>query len=330
MDFDLRKETVVWFEPDSHQIYIKFSNMTYKSVPMIGRPNSLALDYIHDLIYWIDAQTRTINVISINDQKNNFYSLSRLSDENPRDLVINFETSQLVWCDIGFEPKIKTSNMDGSDAKVLYADSRQVMYLTVDYQKKRYLFVDSNDHSLYSIDFYGKNERYFIKSTLILDAINSMLVVNNDLYLSNELMVYRIPNLDLQLTKSQVIYKVHYLPSVELNDVKYSYIMTNVRDIDRNRINGFRILDQSLQPMVADKCLDSDCAHICLPSAKSYRCLTPDQLINDSTPLPFNGIDYLRSDSYSDGSQDILSVFNTVFISLLVLTVVLMSLIIFK
>lgn len=331
MDFDLRKETVIWFEPDSHQIYIKFANMTSKSVPMSGRPNSLALDYIHDLIYWIDSQSRTINVISINDPSNRFYSLLRLSDENPRDLVVNVHTSQLVWCDIGFEPKIMVSNADGSDPKALYSESRQVMHLTVDYQKERYLFVDATDHSLHSIDFFGKSERHFIRSTLILDAINSMTVLDNDLFLSNELMVYRVPDLDLHMTKSQVVYKVHYLPSVELNDVKYSYIMTNVRDIDRNRINGFRILDPSLQPMVTNKCVHSECANLCLPSFEgSFRCLTRDQWTNDSTPVAFNRIDYLRSDIYTDGSRDTLSVFNTVFVTALVLTAVAMGLVIFK
>ena len=319
--FDLRKETIVWFEEHSHQIYIKFSNITTKSVAIDGKPNSLALDYIHDLIYWIDVKWKSIRVFGINDEDNNIYTIAQLKDENPRDLVINMKMSIHLWSDVGFEPKIMYSHLDGTDQNVLYSESRQAIHLTVDYENQRYFFIDLMDHSLYSIDFEGNNETFYVKSTLFLDIINSMTVLNNNLYLSNEYMIYRIPELSLQILKAHVIYKVHYFPNYELDD----FIMTNSKDILRHKINGFRILDAIEQPIVENRCLANKCQHLCLPNAQySYICVDPKDVNNSSTQMASIDCDNNSSDVNK------LSIVNTTFLIFLVLIIVVMGLTIFR
>ena len=291
-----------------------------------GKPNSLALDYIHDNIYWIDIKSKTINVMNILDE-NSVYIVSRLEDENPRDLIINMKRSALVWSDVGSDPKIMYSNLDGSERKVLYSESRQAMHLTIDYENERYFFIDITDHSLYSIDFNGNDEKFFIQSTLFLDIINSMTVLNNDLYLANEYMIYRIPELDLHLKKSQVLYKVHYFPNFELDD----FIMTNAKDVFRHKINGFRILDPIQQPVVDNRCEANICQGLCLPNANSYRCLDSDEMAISPSQLALKDLDDSPNTLiYREKSTNTLSIFNLIFFFLLLLIIALMSFSIFR
>ncbi|CAG2162077.1 unnamed protein product [Oppiella nova] len=159
MDYNIKDDRIVWFDPQKHKFILKSIESTVDmsdEIDVVGQPNSLLLDWVHDLLYWLDIKSKTIKT------------------ENPRDLVINVVKGVLVWSNIGFEANLMQTHLDGSNQSVLYGNNRQAFHLTVDYQTQRYYFIDINDHSLYSIDFDGNNETFILKSKELFDPIISI------------------------------------------------------------------------------------------------------------------------------------------------------------
>ncbi|XP_054161707.1 low-density lipoprotein receptor-related protein 1-like [Oppia nitens] len=323
MDHNIMNGQLIWYdESRQRMIWKTAANVTTVEFAIHGRPNSLALDWIHDLVYWLDIQSKSIRVLSLDDV-DIMYTVCQLTDENPRDLHINAMTSVLVWSDVGWDPKLMNTNLDGSNLTVLYRNRRQAYHLTIDYNKQRYYFIDIGDHSLYSIDFTGNNEIFFMKSPEFFDSLTSMAVLNGDLYLANELMLYRMPDIELRIHSIQIMYKSHRY------NVSVGQLHSAV-DINRQQINGFKILDPIMQPIVPNSCADShqqhDCPNICLPIDKlRYRCPAPDSVYSYSE---------LLVDSSSGGghglSVDTLSIVNTIAIVMLIVSNIFMAYIIYN
>ncbi|CAG2172490.1 unnamed protein product [Oppiella nova] len=184
------------------------------------------------------------------------------------------------------------THLDGSNQSVLYDNNRQAFHLTVNYQTQRYYFIDINDFYLYSIDFNGTDERLYTKSKEFFDSVNSMYVLNSDLYLANEYMIYKIPEIDLRIQSIQILHKSHRYNAT-------NYQLHNAVDIDRQEINKFKILDPILQPNVTNVCESHGCLHLCLPTGQSYRCLVPDSSLPDPLQLWSDPIaDKLKSRRY--------------------------------
>ncbi|CAG2162078.1 unnamed protein product [Oppiella nova] len=177
LDYNLKDDRIVWFDPQKHKFILKSIESTVDmsdEIDVVGQPNSLLLDWVNDLLYWIDIKSKTIKVLHFKDTES-VYTVCDIKTENPRDLVINVVKGVLVWSNIGFEANLMQTHLDG-----------------IDYQTQRYYFIDINDHSLYSIDFDGNNETFILKSKELFDEIHSISIFNNDL----------IPELDLQLNRA--------------------------------------------------------------------------------------------------------------------------------
>ncbi|CAG2101471.1 unnamed protein product [Medioppia subpectinata] len=201
MDCDSVGERVVWFDPKKRQFIAKFGNNRLGIDVGDGEPNSLAIDWIHDLLYWLDSKDRTIKVLRFSDP-NSIYTIYYTDTEMSRDLVLNIVTGALVWSNIGFEVNIVQTHLDGSNRTVVYDSGRHAMHLTVNYGSKQYYFIDRTDHSLYSIDFWGKNETFIMKSRKLFDPIvSSLQVFGNDLYFAHEMLILRVPDIQLDLSQ---------------------------------------------------------------------------------------------------------------------------------
>ncbi|CAG2100884.1 unnamed protein product [Medioppia subpectinata] len=251
MDYDSTGNRFVWFDHKKRTFILQSFNEKHDIPIGDGEPNSLAVDWIHDLLYWLDTQS-------------------------PRDLVLNIVTGALVWSNVGFEANIMQLNLDTDQPLVLYSSGRHAMHLTVDYGSKQYYFIDRTDHSLYSIDFWGKNETFIVKSVTLFDPIvSSLQVFGNDLYFNHEFFLYRIPEIQLGIERAHVVYKIHRVAALFDDDL---FFMTNTIDINRREFNTFKIVNQSHQPSVglaANPCDHSNCAKLCIPrtvaTGQSYR-----------------------------------------------------------
>ena len=329
MDYNIKDDRIVWFDPQKHKFILKSIQSTVDmsdEIEVVGQPNSLLLDWVHDLLYWIDIKSKTIKVLHFKDTES-VYTVCDIKTENPRDLVINVVKGVLVWSNIGFEANLMQTHLDGSNQSVLYDNNRQAFHLTVDYQTQRYYFIDFNDHSLYSIDFDGNNETFILKSKELFDPIISIQVFNNDLYFMTYFFILRIPELDLQLNRAHVVYKIHRYPNYAYGE---EFFMTNTIDIDRREFTSFKIMDPLLQPDVENVCQLSKCPQLCLPtSGQSYRCLLSDSMVHiksDNNDINNNLIaDNSQAIHYSmntEKSVDRLSIVNTVFTALLFIALI--------
>ncbi|XP_054162501.1 uncharacterized protein LOC128960442 [Oppia nitens] len=333
--YDKRKNLVICYDRDLDKLLLKsvktnlinntvISGKT-REIKLMGRPTSITYHWIYDLVYWIDLESKHIIALNITDtDNNNIYTIADLSDETPRDLQVNIVKSSLVWSNIGDNPCIMHCQLDGNNQSVLYRNQRQAFHLTVDYQTERYYFIDITDHTLYAINFDGNHEIRVLKSSEYFDSIRSMTVLNNDLYLSTDEMIYRMPHLDLAINRIQVLYKT-YMFSI------YQYSMQKAVTIDRKHIYGFKIVDNiDLQPPANNICYLHNCPHICLPSTgQSYSCIEPDSYLT-KLPKPVQNLTKIINNFVYKYQSDKHSLINSIFISVLIVTNILFAIMFYR
>ena len=167
-------------------------------------------DWIHNLTIKVDTEKGIIslhnNYYNSIEESVEFLNVSNLSSN---DLVINVKKCVIVWSVLGMNSSILQSKYDGSHQRVLYSRSRQAKHLTIDYHSDRYYFVDITDYSLYSIDFDGSNELFYMKSYSLFNAINGLSVASNSLYISNYYLVYKIPHINSMVAVAEVLFETY-------------------------------------------------------------------------------------------------------------------------
>ena len=307
IDYDSIEGTLILYDPESNSIVSDLNENDILSITDIN--NSIAYDWIHRLLFHIDLKTKTLKVIDFNDKNFNTYSISEVNNKFSRDLVINIENSVLVWSQIGNDPKLWQINFDGTEQTVLYSNLRQTFHLTVDYETKRYYFVDITDYSLFSIDFNGNNEKILITSKKLFDSIVSMKILNNDIYLSNNYFIYKITDLSSGLKRAEILLTCGEQHSIDAN-LFYKF---KSLDIKRPKIFDFTLIDEKLRPNVSNKCLDSKCDGLCLPTPHSYQCLSSE--VTNSAVIMVSG-----------NGNSTLAIFNSVIIVILIVLMILMYL----
>ena len=154
-------------------------------------PYSLSIDWIHDLIYWADLETRAINVVNINRSEDH-YIIINTTNHIPNDLIVNVVDSCLIWTNVSFTPRIMRSFEDGSQQIVLYSLHKQPFHLTIDILLKRYFFIDIEDFTLNSIDFEGRDDRKHFEAKKLFNAINSGVIYGDNIFLLTDSLFYSI------------------------------------------------------------------------------------------------------------------------------------------
>ena len=85
-----------------------------------GNPFILSIDWIHDLIYWTDFETRAINVVHIY-RSYDYYTVINSTFQMLSDFKVNVVDSCLVWTHVGSKPRIMRSFQDGTNQSILYS-----------------------------------------------------------------------------------------------------------------------------------------------------------------------------------------------------------------
>ncbi|CAG2116061.1 unnamed protein product [Medioppia subpectinata] len=267
----------------------------------------------YGLIYWIDSVANSINMMDIN-YPHLTYTILQLNTGFARDLRINTMSEVLVWCEIGFNAGLWESPLDGTNRTAIYANPkhRQPFHLTVDYRQQR---------SLYSVDFLGGHEIYYMTSRpLLSSAVLGMNVFDSDLYLATDHVIYRIREPAMGVPEAELLYVTSGYDR-NLDDKNgHQFYNTNPTDIKRDKIYEFQVIDPNGRFVAKNRCSGHSCRHVCVPSGQSYSCLTPDEPMppmNDPSepvvsPLIMN----------TCNSVDILSIVNTIVIAFMILLIV--------
>lgn len=221
--------------------------------------DGLAVDWIHNLIYWTDTHHNTIEVANVSKPSDRTILFNTQLDE-PRAIAINIMESFIVWTDWGEHPKIERASADGSDRKLLV--DQNIIWpngVTIDLIIRRIYWIDAKEHGLYSMNYDGKDRRTILKSAIAIRHPFNIDVFEDWVYFTD--------------------WETESLKRVD----KFGRNSTANTLLDSvNGIVATRVLHSYKQPhIVQSHCLEAKCSHLCLPKpyAGQHRCACPTGMV---------------------------------------------------
>lgn len=216
--------------------------------------DGLAVDWIHDLVYWTDTGKNTIEVADVRDGSRRMVLVDEGLDE-PRAIVVNVLDSFIIWSDWGDKPKIERALQDGSQRRTLVADN--IIWpngLAIDYVTKRIYWLDAKLFSLNSINYDGTDRRLILRSEEHIKHPFALDVFEDFVYWSDwELeSVMRANKFGADNSSVELVIGGVF----------------SVMDV--------RVVHPFVQPSSPNRCQHAHCSHLCLPTGtSSFRCACP-------------------------------------------------------
>lgn len=128
-------------------------------------PGGIAVDWIHNLIFWTDSGTKRVEVASLDGSHRAIIVASEL--DKPRAIVVHPGAAWVFWSDWGPNPKIERCEMDGSNRKSIITES--VFWpngLTVDYTDNMIFWADAKHNVIEVSTLDGTSRRKVITKGL--------------------------------------------------------------------------------------------------------------------------------------------------------------------
>ncbi|CAI4221108.1 unnamed protein product [Auanema sp. JU1783] len=260
MDFHHSNGTIIWSDITLQKIFMcKIGNDTVnqhlaikqdcdgdKSVLVEGgiqTPDGLAIDWVHNLLFWTDGGLDQINVMDLQNKKKRVLFSSEL--EEPRAIAVDPEMGLIFWTDWGKEARIERAGMDGQHRTVIVRGDRVKWPngLALDYIAKRVYWADAKVKSIFSCDYWGENIKVVLHSHQYLRHPFSLAVFEDRVYYTDW----------------------EHDGVITLN----KFTGSDVRKV-MNKVATpmtVRIYHKEAQPMVENKCSANDCEEMCLPRA---------------------------------------------------------------
>uniref|UniRef100_T1KXL9 EGF-like domain-containing protein n=1 Tax=Tetranychus urticae TaxID=32264 RepID=T1KXL9_TETUR len=264
IDYNLKGNYLVWSDVSDEMIYIGKLNKSKESIhakenftslisTSVKSVHGIAIDWIHDLLYWTDDIANTIEVAQIEKPHNRKIIIESGLDE-PRAIVVDVKESMLVWTDWGDHPMIEKSSQDGSNRKTL-VDTNIIWPngLTLDIVTKKIYWLDVKYHTLSAINYDGSGRITLYESHTFINQPFSVDVFEDYLYYSD--------------------WKLEAIQRININDEprKADTFMSGLVESPM----GVKIVHSSKQPTISNKCKSSKCTQLCLPSSTkstNYQC----------------------------------------------------------
>ncbi|XP_062576146.1 low-density lipoprotein receptor-related protein 4-like isoform X3 [Saccostrea cucullata] len=254
LDFHLTEGYVYWSDVALDKIMRAFINGSKpESVVEYGlkSPGGLALDWIHNKLFWTDSGTSVIEVMDLG--RNKYRKVLIWNNmEKPRAIVVHPRLGVIFWTDWGHIPKIERSYMDGSGRAVIANTSLfWPNGLTLDYTTDKLYWADAKHHVIECSNLDGSSRRTVINSGLPHPF--ALTLFEDELYWTD------------WHTKS--INKANKFTG---NDVETVH----------NRLHfpmDIHSFHPQRQPESPNRCgqINGGCSHLCLPSAVGFTCACP-------------------------------------------------------
>lgn len=211
-------------------------------------PVGVALDWIHDLIFWTDHGTRRIEVATLDGQERAIIAASDL--DKPRDIAVHPGETLVFWTDWGPNPKIERSEMDGKNRKSIITES--VFWpngLAIDYTTNQLYWADAKHNVIETALFDGSSRKKVISKGLphpFAITIFEDAIFWTDWHTKSITTASKTTGVGLRTIHSHLNFPM-----------------------------DIHIYHPQMQPKYPNKCGDNNggCAHMCLPNKVSFTCV---------------------------------------------------------
>ena len=168
IDFHYAAGQVFWTDSVEKRIYrarMEDDFETRKVVVEKGAEDGLAVDWIHNKLYWIrkEADQKFISLTDFNGK--NMVDLVSEDVHNPQSIAVHPSKGWMFWSDWGKVPKIEKCGMDGSKREVLVKDNiRWPNGITLDLVKETLYWVDAKLHTISSVGIFSGRVKQVLHS----------------------------------------------------------------------------------------------------------------------------------------------------------------------
>lgn len=230
-------------------ILIKFQNHLLDIIKWgLESPGGIAIDWVHDLLFWTDSGTRRIEVATLDGKQRAIVTANEL--DKPRATAVHPGEALVFWTDWGPSPKIERAEMDGSNRRSIVNES--VFWpngLTIDYTSNRIYWADA---------------KHNVIETSLLDGSDRRKVISKGLPHPFALTIF----------EDAIYWTDWHTKSISTANKATG---TGLKAIHSNLhfpmdIHSFH---PQRQPKYNNHCGQNNggCAHMCLPNRKSYTCV---------------------------------------------------------
>ncbi|KAM9848879.1 low-density lipoprotein receptor-related protein 8-like [Aulostomus maculatus] len=149
-----------------------------------GSVSGLALDWIHQLLYWTSTENGSVNV-GLLDGSAQRVLITGL--EEPCAVAVDPLHGFLFWSECGSSPKIVRASLDGRGRKVLVSSLiHQPVALSLDMPRQLLYWVDRRQRSISRVTLEGRHRKVVVESNGYLDGPLGLAVFEGFVYWSDE------------------------------------------------------------------------------------------------------------------------------------------------
>ncbi|KAM6922076.1 low-density lipoprotein receptor-related protein 8-like [Xenentodon cancila] len=262
--------TLYWAHQRRGSIY-RISLDEKPQVPVLvlnahGSVSSLAVDWIHQLLYWTSVERGSVNVALL-DGSSQHQLITGL--DKPSAVAVDPLPGLIFWAQCGSSPKIERASLDGQQRTALVTSSiNQPVALSLDMPRQLLYWFDQGTRSISRINLEGRHRKTVVESNGFLDRLFGLAVFEGFLYWGEE------------VTHSICRASKH-------NGKNLQILVSNV-----SSLGGVAVIQPALQPRGPSACGRPGvvCQHECvvqlLPHSLQFSCVSPEMGDDSKSPTP--------------------------------------------
>ncbi|XP_071342095.1 low-density lipoprotein receptor-like isoform X2 [Trachinotus anak] len=149
-----------------------------------GSVSGLAVDWIHQLLYWTSVETGSV-AVSLLDGLAQRQLITGL--DKPSAVAVDPLKGLLFWAQSGSFPKIERAGLDGQDRMAVVTSSiRHPVALSLDMPRQLLYWVDQGMRSISRVNLVGRERKTVVESNGFLDRPFGLAVFEGFVYWSEE------------------------------------------------------------------------------------------------------------------------------------------------